>query len=58
MPNATANFESMSDRALAVTLFELAREVERRHGTEAACRRFGVASMDELDEMVAEAIKP
>lgn len=50
----TPNLESMSDRALAVTLFEVTGEVERRRGTEEVCRRFGVANRNELDEMIAQ----
>jgi hypothetical protein len=55
--NTPLNFESMSDRALAVTRFELACEFERRLGTQEACRRLGVASMDELIAVACEAIE-
>ncbi|OBG77136.1 MULTISPECIES: hypothetical protein [unclassified Mycobacterium] len=55
--NRRIDFEPMSDRDLAVTLLELAYELERRHGTENANRRLAQCngtSIDELERWVVD----
>lgn len=53
----TPDFESMSPRALGAALFELTTALIRKVGHDEALRRLqrhGIASMDELDDELAE----
>lgn len=55
MTDAPIDFESMSDLALASTMLELARELERRHGRSEADRRLARhrTSIGRLERRVA-----